>query len=190
MQIRASYWVVRTLLWAVALGVTWYFIAHIYGRLLGNFVYQYLPDGIFMLLHSQVFFIGLGHPNTLEGPHLEIMAHNFGFGLVVTGAVVLGTQGRSWALRSVALAGIWFFLFLTHALVVVWGAKGYLADFGDDGASWVTSLYSQGVHPTVIVLPLLVAVIWLLLSLEWTTGSSRYTARRNRRARPGSYHHA
>ena len=135
MQIRGSYWIVRTLLWAVALGVTWYFIAHLYGRLLGNFVYQYLPDGIFMFLHSQVFFIGLGHPNTLEGPHLEIMAHNFGFGLVVTGAVVLGTQWRSRELRAVALAAGWILLFLTHAAVLVWATKAYNADLRSDSES-------------------------------------------------------
>ena len=105
MQFKASSWMIRTLVWATALGVAWYFIGPVYARLLGSFVYRFLSEGTFLFLKSQVFSIGLGHPSTFGGPLLELTAHNFGFGLVVTGAVVLGTPGRSWALRSAALAG-------------------------------------------------------------------------------------
>ena len=183
MQIRASSWIVRTLLWAAALGITWYFMGHIYDRFLGSFVHQFLPSGTFLLLKSQVFLIGLDHPSTFDGPILEIPAHNFGFGLVVTGAVVLGTQGPSWALRAMALAGGWLLLFLTHASVLVWGSKAYYADLRDDSVPLVTFLYLQGLHPIVIVLPLLMVVIWLLLPPRRTPGLSRYTSRRYRRAR-------
>jgi len=182
MQTKAWSWIVRTLLWAAALGITWYFISLIYGRLLGSFVHRFLPGDIFLLLESQVFYIGLGHPSTFDGPLLEIMAHNFGFGLVVTGAVVLGTQWRSWELRVVSLAAGWMFLFLTHATVLVWAIKAYISDLQSDSESVAALLYVYGIHFAVIVIPLLMAVIWLLVNPQRTPGQSRYMSRRRRRA--------
>ena len=182
MQIRASSWIVRTLLCAAALGITWYFMGHIYGRFLGSFVHQFLPSGTFLLLKSQVFLIGLDHPSTFYGPILEIPAHNFGFGLVVTGAIVLGTQWRSWQLRVAALVAGWMFLFLTHAAVLVWGTKAYNADLQSDSESVAALLYVYGIHLAVIVIPLLMAVIWLLLNPQRMPGHSRYMSRRDRRA--------
>ncbi|MQF49142.1 hypothetical protein FIM08_04535 [SAR202 cluster bacterium AC-647-N09_OGT_505m] len=182
MQTKAWSWIIRTLLWATALGITWYFISLIYGRLLGSFVHRFLPGDIFLLLESEVFYIGLGHPSTFDGPLLEIMTHNFGFGLVVTGAVVLGTQWRSWEVRIVALAAGWSLLFLTHAAVLVWATKAYNADLQNDSESVAALLYVYGIHLTVIVIPLLMAVIWLLLNPQHMPGHSRYMSRRDRRA--------
>jgi hypothetical protein len=183
MHTKAWPWIVRTLLWATALGITWYFISLTYGRLLGSFVHRSLPSDIFLLLESQVFYIGVGHPSTFDGPLLEIMAHNFGFGLVVIGAVVLGTQWRSWKLRVVALAAGWILLFLTHAAVLVWATKAYISDLESDSESVTALLYVYGIHLAVIVIPLLMAVIWLLLSSQRRPRHSRYMSRRDRRAR-------
>ena len=182
MQAKAWSWIVRTLLWAAALGITWYFISLIYGRMLGSFVHRFHPGDVFLLLESQVFYIGMGHPSTFDGPLLKIMAHNFGFGLVVTGAIVLGTQWRSWQLKVAALAAGWMFLFLTHAAVLVWAIKAYISGFQSDSASVNLLLYVHGIHFAVIVIPLLMAVIWLLLSPQRTLWQSRYMSRRPRRA--------
>ena len=67
-----------------------------------------------------------------------------------------------------SLGGMWLFLLLTHASLLVWAAKAYLADLQDESVPLVTFLYAQGLHPVVVVLPLLAAVIWLLLPLERT----------------------
>ena len=183
MQSKTYSWMIRTLLWASFLGITWYFIGIIYGGLLGSFVHRFLPGDTFLLLKSQVFYIGLGHPQTFEGPLLQIMAHNFGFGLVVTGALVLGTQWRSWRLRVVALILGWMFIFLIHACVLVWSAKAYLADFQSDSASVTALLYVYGIHLAVIVMPLLMAVIWLMLGPHWTPEHGKYRSRHDRSAR-------
>ena len=37
-------------------------------------------------------------------PQLILVSHNFGFGFVITWTVIMGTRGRSWALRVTGLS--------------------------------------------------------------------------------------
>jgi hypothetical protein len=86
-------------------------------------------------------------------------------------------------MNSFALAAGWILLFLTHAAVLVWATKAYISDLQSDSKSVTVLLYVYGIHLAVIVIPLLMAVIWLLLNPQRTPGYSRYMSRRDRRAR-------
>ena len=82
---------------------------------------------------------------------------------MVTGAVVLGTQGRSWTLQGLALAGAWILLFLVQVWVLTGASSAYISIAQQEEASLVVRLFFQALHPTVIILPLVLAVLWLLM---------------------------
>jgi hypothetical protein len=146
------------------------------------------PNGTFVFHRDHTFGIGLGNPASFSGPLLEFQGHNFGFGLLVFGAAVLGTSGRSILTRAATLAIGWTLLFATHAGVITVGALSYrsLASSGSV-PSVAVELFFDGLHAVLIVLPLAMAVGWVLVS--WSRddsivdGSANGESRRQRRLR-------
>jgi len=47
------------------------------------------------------------------------------FGLVVTGAIILGTNKDSWKLRFISLCCVWLFLFCIQTVLLITAAHTY-----------------------------------------------------------------
>jgi len=99
-------------------------------------------------------------------PGLTLISHNFGFGLIVTGSVILGTRGRSWVLRLIGLCCAWLILLLTQAGLLVAAAHAYLLAVTQSEASLWVSVFIKSVHPMVAILPILMIAIWLAIPFE------------------------
>ena len=177
--------VTHVLLWAVVGSITWYFAALTYERLLGNISWEYFPQKeVFLSLKDHVFSIGLSRDVDTPIPQLALISHNFGFGLVVTEAVILGVRGRSWALRFVGLFCAWVLLLLTQTGLLVMAAHSYRLSVTQSEIHAWASIFIKSVHPTVAILPIVVIVLWLLIPFEDLTQKFFLQSRRQIRRRP------
>ncbi len=139
------------------------------------------PDGAFVFHRDHIFGIGLGDPATFSGPLLEFLGHNFGFGLVAFGAAVLATPGRGFLARAVGLAIGWALLFATHAGIILGGALSYRSLASNGSPSAGVELFFDALHAILIVLPLAMAVGWVLLSTGLASPRVQESRRQRRR---------
>ena len=155
------------LLWAITGFSAWYFGAHSYERFLGGIAWDLFPQKeVFLGLKDHVFSIGLIGAGNTPLPQLTLIRHNFGFGLVVTGSVILGTRGRSWGLRLIGLCCAWLLLLLTQAGLLVAAAHTYLLATTQLEIPLGFSVFIKSVHPTVAILPVVIIVLWQVIPFE------------------------
>jgi hypothetical protein len=134
---------------------------------LGSIAWNLFPQKeVFLSLQDHAFSIGMRIVDETATPELTLISHNFGFGLVVTGSVILGTRGRSWALRLIGLCCAWLLLLLTQAGLLVAAAHAYLLAVTQSEASLWVSVFIKSVHPMVAILPILMIAIWLAIPFE------------------------
>jgi hypothetical protein len=159
--------VTSVLLWAIIGFAAWYLAAHPYERLLGSIAWDFFPQKeVFLALKDHVFSIGLTGAGDTPLPQLTLISHNFGFGLVVTGSVILGTRGRSWSLRLIGLCCAWLFLLLTQTGWLVAAAHTYLMATTQSEIPLGFSLFVKSVHPIVVILPIVIIVLCLVIPFE------------------------
>ena len=155
------------LLWTIIGCATWYLAAYSYERLLGDIAWDLFPQKeVFLALKDHVFSIGLIGAGDIPLPQLTLISHNCGFGLVVTGSVILGTRGRSWGLRLIGLCCAWLFLLLTQTGLLVAAAHTYLMATTQSEIPLAFSVFVKSVHPTVVILPIVIIVLWLVIPFE------------------------
>ena len=117
---RISSQITLIVLWAITGFAVWYFAADSYERLLGGIAWDLFPQKeVFLALKDHVFSIGLIGTGNTPLPQLTLISHNFGFGLVVTGSVILGVGRRSWVSRLIGLCCAWLSLLLTQVGLLV-----------------------------------------------------------------------
>jgi len=159
--------VTSVLLWAIIGFAAWYLAAHPYERLLGSIAWDFFPQKeVFLALKDHVFSIGLTGGGDTPLPQLTLISHNFGFGLVVTGSVILGTRERSWGLRFIGLCCAWLILLLTQAGLLAAAAYTYLVAASQSEIPLGFSLFVKSVHPIVVILPIVIIVLWLVIPFE------------------------
>ena len=148
--------------------IAWYLIAQPYERLLGDIAWDLFPKKeVFLhLAEDHVFSIGLRDAGDATIPQLTLIGHNFGFGLVITGSVILGTRDRTWILRFIGLCCAWLLLLLTQTGILVAAAHTYLLAATRPETSLGFSLFIKSVHPTVAVFPIVIIVMWLVIPFE------------------------
>lgn len=171
-------WLIRTVVWVLVLGTLWYVAGGVYERLLANVVAKLLPANTFLALKDNTFFIGYGPPQRPLGPMLQFVSHNFGFGLALAGAVVLGAPGRSWRSRLAGLVAVSVLLFMSHVWVLVQAATLEAWDARDVLGLRLGRFLLWGMYASSAVVPGVLAVVWLLLPL----GMKKV---KERRTRPG-----
>ena len=155
---------IPVIIWAITGFIFWYFFASSYERFLGNAVWDMFPQKeVFLNLSDHVFTIGLKIPDESTVPNLTLLGHNFGFGLIITGSIILGTRGRQWILRLVGLLFTWIALFITHIIVLVVAAHTYQNASIQPEIPLGFSIFINLVHPTVTVLPIVIALIWFVV---------------------------
>lgn len=155
------------LLLALVGATGWFVFAESYEQLLGNIAWDLFPQKeIFLSLNNHVFSIGLRSQGDVIIPHLTLIGHNFGFGLVVTGAVILGKRGNSWPLRFLGLGCVWIFLLITQIVLIVLAAHTYLFAVTQPNIPWGFRAFVNSVHPTVTLLPVAIVVIWIVIPFE------------------------
>ena len=182
--------ITHIVLWAITGFAAWYFGAHSYERFLGGIAWDLFPQKeVFLALKDHVFSIGLIGAGNTPLPQLTLISHNFGFGLVVTGSVILGTRGRSWGLRLIGLCCAWLLLLLTQVGLLVAAAHTYLMAASQSEIPLGFSVFVKSVHPTVAILPIVIIVLWLVIPFEKRLSGVMNIARRptsgsRRAARP------
>ena len=182
--------VTPVILWAIIGFSAWYFAAHSYERFLGSIAWNLFPQKeVFLSLRDHAFSIGMRIVDETATPGLTLISHNFGFGLVVTGSVILGTRGRSWALRLIGLCCAWLLLLLTQTGLLVAAAHTYLMAATQSEIPLGFSVFVKSVHPTVVILPIVIIVLWLVIPFEKRLSrvvniARRPTSGRRRSARP------
>lgn len=150
--------------WAIIGFVTWHMTATTYERLLGSVAWEYFPDKVFLnLREGHVFAIGLKDAVDTAPPQLTLQSHNFGYGLILTGSIILGTTGRTLIARSMGLISVWLLLFLSQAGLLVAAAHNYLSATTQSDISGGVAVFIKSVHPTVTILPVLLVVSWLAI---------------------------
>lgn len=155
------------LLWGVAGSVWWWIAAGWYENLLGEIAFDLFPkDHVFLYLKDHVFSIGLNVSNGDASPELTFTSHNFGFGLVVTGAVIMGMRGRAWILRLIGLACVWTLLMVMHTGLLVAASRVYPSAASQQEVPLGFSIFLKTVHPVVAVLPIVIIMLWMLIPLE------------------------
>ena len=186
----SSAYVTPVLLWAIIGFAAWYLAAQSYERLLGGIAWDLFPQKeVFLSLKDHVFSIGLRVVDEKAIPQLSLISHNFGFGLVVTGSVILGTRGRSWAMRLIGLCCAWLILLLTQTGLLVAAAHTYRLAVTQAEIPLGFSVFVKSVHPTVVILPIVIIVLWLVIPFEKRLSgvmniARRPTSGRRRAARP------
>jgi len=159
--------ITHIVLWAITGFAVWYLAANSYERLLGGIAWDLFPQKeVFLALKDHVFSIGLIGAGNTPLPQLTLISHNFGFGLVVTGSVILGTRGRSWGLRLIGLWCAWLLLLLTQTGLLVAAAHTYLMAASQSEIPLGFSVFVKSVHPTVVILPIVIIVLWLVIPFE------------------------
>ena len=159
--------VTPVILWAIIGFSAWYLAAHSYERFLGSIAWNLFPQKeVFLSLQDHAFSIGMRIVDETATPGLTLISHNFGFGLIVTGSVILGTRGRSWVLRLIGLCCAWLLLLLTQAGLLVAAAHAYLSAATQTETSLGFSVFIKSVHPTVAILPIVIIVLWLVIPFE------------------------
>ena len=182
--------ITHIVLWAITGFVVWYFAANSYERLLGGIAWDLFPQKeVFLALKYHVFSIGLIGAGNTPLPQLTLISHNFGFGLVVTGSVILGTRGRSRGLRLIGLCCAWLLLLLTQAGLLVAASHTYLMAASQSEIPLGFSVFVKSVHPAVAILPIAIIVLWLVIPFEKRLSGVMNIARRptsgsRRAARP------
>lgn len=142
----------------------WHFASESYENFLGNVAWNLFPqDTVFLALKNHVFSIGLTNTGITTLPQLTLMGHNFGFGLIVTWSIILGTRGRSWILRLSGLFFAWLFLWLTHTGVLVAAAHTYSLAVTQSEVPVGFYVFINSVHPTVTILPVVIILLWLVI---------------------------
>lgn len=121
---------------------------------------------VFLSLKDHVFSIGMVGISEKAFPELTLTSHNFGFGMIVTGSVILGTRSRSWTSRLIGLCCAWLLLLITQVVLLVTAAHVYLAASTQLQVPLAFSMFLKSVHPTVAVLPIVIIVLWLALPFE------------------------
>ncbi len=155
------------LLWTIIGCATWYLAAYSYERLLGDIAWDLFPQKeVFLALKDHVFSIGLVGAGNTSLPQLTLISHNFGFGLVVTGSVILGVGRRSWVSRLIGLCCAWLSLLLTQVGLLVAAAYTYLVAAAQAEIPLGFSMFIKAVHPTVVILPIVIIVLWLVIPFE------------------------
>ena len=178
------------LLWAIIGFAAWHLAAQSYERLLGGIAWDLFPQiEVFLALKDHVFSIGLIGAGNTPLPQLTLLSHNFGFGLVVTGSVILGTRGRSWGLRLIGLCCAWLLLLLTQTVLLVAAVHTYQTAATQPEIPLGFSVFIKSVHPTVTILPIVIIVLWLVIPFEKSLSGLVNIARRptsghRRAARP------
>ncbi len=178
------------LLWAIIGFTGWYLAANSYERFLGGIAWDLFPQKeVFLALKDHVFSIGLIGAGDAALPQLTFISHNFGFGLVVTGSVILGTRGRSWGLRIIGLCCAWLLLLLTQTGLLVAAAHTYRLAVTQAEIPLGFSVFVKSVHPTVVILPIVIIALWLMIPFgKKLSGviniAPRPTSGRRRAARP------
>jgi len=171
--------VTPVLLWAIIGFTGWYLAANSYERFLGGIAWDLFPQKeVFLALKDHVFSIGLIGAGNTPLPQLTLISHNFGFGLVVTGSVILGTRGRSWGLRLIGLCCAWLLLLLTQTGLLVAAAHTYLMAATQSEIPLGFSVFVKSVHPTVAILPIAIIVLWLVIPFEKRLSGVMNIARR------------
>lgn len=159
--------VAPVLLWGAAVSIAWYFDGASYERLLASLASAHLPNGVYLHIGEHVFSIGLVRSAGLEAPALTILSHNFGFGLVVTGATILGARTQSWPIRSLGLGIAWALLLTVQVglLVGLQAAVGHAYPQANEQVAFPVGLrvLLRSVHPIVAVFPVAIVVMWLLI---------------------------
>lgn len=154
-------------LWAMTGFFAWYFAAHSYERLLGNMAWGLFPqEEVFLALENHAFSIGLRVVAETTIPELTLTSHNFGFGLVVTGSVILGTRGRSWTLRLMGFSCTWLLLLLAQVGLLTTAGHAYLSIATQSQTSLWISGFANAVHPIVAIAPILMTMVWLAVPFE------------------------
>ena len=178
------------LLWAIIGFAAWHLAAQSYERLLGGIAWDLFPQKeVFLSLKDHVFSIGLRVVDETAIPQISLISHNFGFGLVVTGSVILGTRGRSRGLRLIGLCCAWLLLLLTQAGLLVAASHTYLMAASQSETPLGFSVFVKTVHPTVVILPIVIIVLWLVIPFEKGMSglvniAPRPTSGRRRAAKP------
>jgi len=171
--------ITHIVLWAITGFAVWYLAANSYERLLGGIAWDLFPQKeVFLALKDHVFSIGLIGAGNTALPQLTLISHNFGFGLVVTGSVILGTRGRSWGLRIIGLCCAWLLLLLTQTGLLVAAAHTYLIAATQSEIPLGFSVFVKSVHPTVVILPIVIIVLWLEIPFEKRLSGVMNIARR------------
>ena len=156
--------ITHIVLWAITGFAVWYLAANSYERLLGGIAWDLFPQKeVFLALKDHVFSIGLIGAGNTPLPQLTLISHNFGFGLVVTGSVILGTRGRSWAMRLIGLCCAWLILLLTQTGLLVAAAHTYRLAVTQAEIPLGFSVFVKSVHPTVVILPIVIIALWLMI---------------------------
>jgi len=159
--------VIPIALWAITGFAAWYLTAQYYERFLGTLAWDFFPQKDTVLsLNDHVFSIGLRFADETTTPHLKLISHNFGFGLVITGAIILGTRVRSWAMRLIGLFCAWLILLLTQTGLLVAAAHTYQIALTQSEVPLVFSVFINAVHPIVTIMPIVIIVLWLLIPIE------------------------
>ena len=160
----ASAHVTPILLWSITGFAAWYLAAHSYERLLGNIAWSLFPQTeVFLTLKDHVFSIGPRLAGEVAFPQLTITSYNFGFGLIVTGSVILGIRGRSWRVRFIGLCCAWLILLLTQTGLLVAAAHTYRLAVSQSEIPFGFSLFIKSVHPIITLLPIVIIVLWVAI---------------------------
>ena len=122
-----------------------------------------MSNGVLLVKNSN---FAINTMNNTSLPHLNFLSHNFGFGLIIITAVILGTYNRSWKFRLISLACAWLFLLFTQASLLVMGAYSYKLAFSDAKIGWGFSMFVEIVHIIVTILPIIVSVLWLMIPFQ------------------------
>lgn len=175
---------IPVLFWAVAASIAWYFGGASYERFLAALTSSHLPQGVYLRVGEHMFAIGILGAAGPERPGFSIISHNFGFGLVVTTAVILGTRGHLWRVRLLGLGATWILLALMQVWVLVTVAHVYVEVAGQPTVSWGSRMFIKAIHPVVAVAPAAIVVVWILAPMWVTKGLHRAARRRGRHSQP------
>ncbi len=145
----------------------WLLIADSYEHFLGSLAWDLFPQkDVLLNLKDHVFTIALRSVSDTVVPQLTLVSHNFGFGFVITGAVIMGTKGKSWALRVTGLSCAWLVLLTTQTVLLVAAAHTYRMAITQSELPLAFSVFIKSVHPTVTILPVVIIVLWLVAPFE------------------------
>ena len=85
--------IVLVLIWATIGFALWYLFANTYTLFIGRLAWEYFPNNVILSVTDHHFIIVLKNAiNNSQSPPIQLLIHNFGFGLVITSAIILGTN--------------------------------------------------------------------------------------------------
>lgn len=159
--------IVLVLIWATIGFALWYLFANTYTLFIGRLAWEYFPNNVILSVTDHHFIIVLKNAiNNSQSPPMQLLIHNFGFGLVITSAIILGTNKDSWKLRFISLCCVWLFLFFIQTGLLITAAHTYKSAMTEAKITLGFTIFIKSLHFIVTVLPIMLSALWLIAPFQ------------------------